>query len=62
MRICRAGAAIANAVYNATDVRVRHYPITLGKHLERLPGVVDDLPAKRDPQYDVQPALHASQL
>lgn len=29
--------AIANAVYNATGVRVREYPITLDKHLGRLP-------------------------
>lgn len=31
--------AIANAVYNATGVRVRSYPITLDKHLEKLPAV-----------------------
>lgn len=29
--------AIANAVYNATGVRVREYPITLDKHLGKLP-------------------------
>ncbi len=29
--------AIANAVYNATGVRVRDYPITLDKYLTRLP-------------------------
>jgi xanthine dehydrogenase YagR molybdenum-binding subunit len=29
--------AIANAVYNATGVRVREYPITLDKLLDRLP-------------------------
>jgi xanthine dehydrogenase YagR molybdenum-binding subunit len=29
--------AIANAVYNATGIRVRDYPITLDKFLERLP-------------------------
>ncbi len=28
--------AIANAIYNATGVRVREYPITLDKHLEGL--------------------------
>jgi xanthine dehydrogenase YagR molybdenum-binding subunit len=33
-------AAIANAVYNATGVRVRDYPLTLDKHLERLPAIV----------------------
>ena len=32
--------AIANAVYNATGVRVREYPVTLDKHLEKLPAVV----------------------
>jgi xanthine dehydrogenase YagR molybdenum-binding subunit len=30
-------AAVANAVYNATGVRVREYPITLDKLLARLP-------------------------
>jgi xanthine dehydrogenase YagR molybdenum-binding subunit len=30
-------AAIANAIYNATGVRVRDYPITLNKVLDRLP-------------------------
>ena len=35
--ICGVGAAVANAVYNATGVRVRHYPITLDKLLDRLP-------------------------
>ena len=37
--LCGVGAAIANAVYNATGVRVRDYPITLDKHLARLPQV-----------------------
>jgi xanthine dehydrogenase YagR molybdenum-binding subunit len=31
--------AIANAVYNATGVRVRDYPVTLDKHLDRLPEI-----------------------
>jgi xanthine dehydrogenase YagR molybdenum-binding subunit len=35
--ICGSGAAVANAIYNATGVRVRDYPITLDKLLERLP-------------------------
>ncbi|WP_077000192.1 aldehyde oxidoreductase molybdenum-binding subunit PaoC [Variovorax sp. KK3] len=35
--ICGVGAAVANAVYNATGVRVRNYPITLDKLLDRLP-------------------------
>ena len=37
--LCGVGAAVANAVYNATGVRVRDYPIMLEKHLERLPAV-----------------------
>lgn len=37
--LCGVGAAIANAVYNATGVRVRDYPITLDKFLTDLPGV-----------------------
>lgn len=35
--VCGAGAAIANAVYNATGVRVREFPITLDKLLPHLP-------------------------
>jgi xanthine dehydrogenase YagR molybdenum-binding subunit len=35
--ICGVAAAVANAVYNATGVRVRDYPITLDKLLEGLP-------------------------
>jgi xanthine dehydrogenase YagR molybdenum-binding subunit len=34
------GAAIANAIYNATGMRVRDYPITLDKLLPKLPTVV----------------------
>jgi xanthine dehydrogenase YagR molybdenum-binding subunit len=37
--ICGVGAAVANAVYNATGVRVYDYPITLDKLLERMPDV-----------------------
>ena len=37
--ICGVGAAVANAIYNATGVRVRDYPITLDKLLDRLPAV-----------------------
>jgi xanthine dehydrogenase YagR molybdenum-binding subunit len=36
--ICGAGAALANAVYNACGVRVRDYPITLDKVLAGLPA------------------------
>jgi xanthine dehydrogenase YagR molybdenum-binding subunit len=32
-----AAAAVANAVYNATGVRVRDYPVTLDKFIDRLP-------------------------
>lgn len=32
--------AIANAIYNATGVRVREYPITLDKYLNQLPATV----------------------
>ena len=35
--ICGVGAAVANAIYNATSVRVRNYPITLDKLLDQLP-------------------------
>jgi xanthine dehydrogenase YagR molybdenum-binding subunit len=38
--ICGVGAAVANAVYNATGVRVRDYPLTLDKVLPGLPGQV----------------------
>lgn len=37
--ICGVGAAVANAVYNATGARVRDYPITLDKLLDKLPAV-----------------------
>jgi len=34
------GAAIANATYNATGVRVRDYPITPAKLIDGLPETV----------------------
>ncbi|WP_242102772.1 MULTISPECIES: aldehyde oxidoreductase molybdenum-binding subunit PaoC [unclassified Lysobacter] len=37
--ICGVAAAIANAVYNATGVRVREYPVTLDKLIDKLPAV-----------------------
>jgi xanthine dehydrogenase YagR molybdenum-binding subunit len=37
--ICGVAAAVANAAYNATGIRVRDYPITLDKLIERLPDV-----------------------
>jgi xanthine dehydrogenase YagR molybdenum-binding subunit len=35
--ICGVAAAVANAIYNATGVRVRDYPITLEKLIDGLP-------------------------
>ncbi|MBB3746974.1 xanthine dehydrogenase YagR molybdenum-binding subunit [Rhizobium sp. BK591] len=37
--ICGVAAAIANAAYNATGIRVRDYPITLDRMIDRLPAV-----------------------
>jgi xanthine dehydrogenase YagR molybdenum-binding subunit len=37
--LCGVAAAVANAVYNATGVRMRRYPITLDKFLDRLPPI-----------------------
>ncbi|NHZ89824.1 molybdopterin-dependent oxidoreductase [Massilia sp. CCM 8733] len=37
--ICGVAAAIANAVYNATGVRVRDYPVTLDKLLDKMPAM-----------------------
>ena len=36
MGICGVGAAVANAVFNGTCVRVRHFPITLDNVLPGL--------------------------
>ncbi len=38
--ICGVAAAVANAIYNATGVRVREYPITLDKLIHGLPKMV----------------------
>jgi xanthine dehydrogenase YagR molybdenum-binding subunit len=38
--ICGAGAAVANAVYNACGARIRDYPLTLDKVLAALPSQV----------------------
>ena len=38
--ISGAGAAVANAVYSATGIRVRDYPLTLDKLLDALPTLV----------------------
>jgi xanthine dehydrogenase YagR molybdenum-binding subunit len=37
--ICGVGAAVANAVYNAIGVRVRDYPLTIDKLIDRLPSL-----------------------
>jgi xanthine dehydrogenase YagR molybdenum-binding subunit len=37
--ICGVAAAVANAIYNATGIRVRDYPVTLDKLLKDLPKV-----------------------
>jgi xanthine dehydrogenase YagR molybdenum-binding subunit len=37
--LCGVGAAIANAIYNATGARIRDYPITVDKLIDRLPDV-----------------------
>ena len=35
--ICGVAAAVANAVYNATGIRVRDYPVTLDKLIDQMP-------------------------
>ncbi|MFA4914136.1 MAG: xanthine dehydrogenase family protein molybdopterin-binding subunit, partial [Burkholderiaceae bacterium] len=37
--ICGVSAAIANAIQNATGVRVRDYPVTLDKLLDKMPAL-----------------------
>ncbi|RYF82740.1 MAG: xanthine dehydrogenase family protein molybdopterin-binding subunit [Comamonadaceae bacterium] len=37
--ICGVSAAVANAIYNATGVRLRDYPLTLDKLIERMPSL-----------------------
>ena len=37
--LCGVSAAVANAIHNATGIRVRNYPITLDKLLGELPDV-----------------------
>jgi len=37
--LCGVGAAVANAVYNATGVRVRDYPVTLDKLIGHMPSL-----------------------
>jgi len=37
--ICGVAAAVANAIYHATGVRVRDYPVTLDKLLAKMPLV-----------------------
>jgi len=50
LRICGSGAALANAVFNATGVRVRDFAITLEKILPHLPPTpADDDVEERGP-------------
>ncbi|MGB3739802.1 MAG: aldehyde oxidoreductase molybdenum-binding subunit PaoC [Pontixanthobacter sp.] len=37
--ICGVAPAVANAIYNATGIRTREYPITLDKYLGELPQI-----------------------
>jgi xanthine dehydrogenase YagR molybdenum-binding subunit len=37
--LCGVAAAVANAMYNATGVRVRDYPLTMDKFIDRMPEV-----------------------
>ncbi|MEI4488902.1 xanthine dehydrogenase family protein molybdopterin-binding subunit [Frigidibacter sp. MR17.14] len=37
--LCGVAAAVANAMYNATGIRLRDYPLTLDKMLDYLPAV-----------------------
>jgi xanthine dehydrogenase YagR molybdenum-binding subunit len=48
--ICGAAAAVANAIYNATGVRVRDYPITLDKLLGRMPRWSGRCPSYQRPR------------
>ena len=38
--ICGVAAAVSNAIYNATGIRVREYPITLDKLITKMPIMV----------------------
>ena len=51
--ICGVAAAIANAVYNTTGVRVRDYPLRLDKLLDKLPALVGNTAARRPGQPDI---------
>jgi xanthine dehydrogenase YagR molybdenum-binding subunit len=37
--VCGTGAAVGNAVFNATGIRVRSFPITMAKLLPGLPAL-----------------------
>ncbi|WP_447554556.1 aldehyde oxidoreductase molybdenum-binding subunit PaoC [Vreelandella sp. EE22] len=37
--ICGGAAAVANAMYNATGIRLRDYPLTLDRMIDQLPAV-----------------------
>jgi xanthine dehydrogenase YagR molybdenum-binding subunit len=38
--VCDTGVAVANAVFDATRIRVRDFPITMAKLLPGLPATV----------------------
>ncbi len=37
--LCGAAPAVANAMYNATGIRVRDYPLTMDKFIDQLPSI-----------------------
>ena len=37
--LCGVAAAVANAVHNATGIRVRDYPVTMDRLIGRLPAI-----------------------
>jgi len=37
--LCGVAAAVSNAIYNATGIRIRDYPLTPGKLIDRLRAV-----------------------
>jgi xanthine dehydrogenase YagR molybdenum-binding subunit len=38
--VCGTGAAVGNAVFNATGIRIRSFPITMAKLLPGLPALL----------------------
>jgi xanthine dehydrogenase YagR molybdenum-binding subunit len=52
--ICGSAAAIANAVFNATGVRIREFPITLDKLLPTLRGIRATTGSEPSPAHEVR--------